>query len=324
MLSSCLFVSLLSLPCLAWGSDGHEIVASIAQKYLDPVAASHVNSLLGGDMAPASTWADKIKHSGQYSTTGPLHYIDVKDRPPSVCGLVEERDCPDNKCIVGAIATYAEQAKCSSKLSQVAFAAKKKPHKPRPASSDDEQDNTPASSSDNVQLDALRFLIHFFGDITQPLHNEDRARGGNQLIVDFNGKSVNLHAVWDTQLVQTRVEEHSNQEKYVNYLISQIDKGKYSTKAKSWISTHDVFAKSKLGNSVVALEYSSDSDKIGCDGDVWSGYDKDPNQDFSQTYATNAAPIVDEQLAKGGYRLAQFLNELYSSCGPAKRSTIRK
>jgi len=51
---------------------------------------------------------------------------------------------------------------------------------------------------DEERQTALKFLIHFFGDITQPLHCEALDVGGNTIDVTWNGASTNLHAVWDT------------------------------------------------------------------------------------------------------------------------------
>lgn len=48
---------------------------------------------------------------------------------------------------------------------------------------------------------SLEFLIHFIGDITQPLHNDAEALGGNQISVLWNGAKTNLHSAWDTQMV---------------------------------------------------------------------------------------------------------------------------
>jgi len=42
---------------------------------------------------------------------------------------------------------------------------------------------------------ALKYLVHFFGDITQPLHCSGKSLGGNQIFVQFDGLTKKLHEV---------------------------------------------------------------------------------------------------------------------------------
>lgn len=51
-------------------------------------------------------------------------------------------------------------------------------------------------------MEAMEFLIHFLGDITQPLHDEAEEVGGNDISVTWDGATTNLHACWDTQMVE--------------------------------------------------------------------------------------------------------------------------
>jgi len=52
------------------------------------------------------------------------------------------------------------------------------------------------------RADALRFLIHFVGDLHQPLHSsDDHDRGGNSVQVRFLGHTTNLHSLWDSGLL---------------------------------------------------------------------------------------------------------------------------
>jgi hypothetical protein len=56
-----------------------------------------------------------------------------------------------------------------------------------------------------VRAEGLRFLIHFVCDIHQPLHAADNGdRGGNEVkFILGRRRRTNLHAIWDTALVQT-------------------------------------------------------------------------------------------------------------------------
>lgn len=54
-----------------------------------------------------------------------------------------------------------------------------------------------------VRAEALRFLIHFIGDLHQPLHCADNHdRGGNEVKVMIGRRHENLHAVWDDNVVE--------------------------------------------------------------------------------------------------------------------------
>lgn len=57
---------------------------------------------------------------------------------------------------------------------------------------------------------ALRFLVHFVGDLHQPLHLTGRNRGGNDVKVHFEGRLNKLHSVWDSQIIHKQLRELSN------------------------------------------------------------------------------------------------------------------
>ena len=59
------------------------------------------------------------------------------------------------------------------------------------------------TASRATKAEALKFVVHFTGDLHQPLHDEDNGdRGGNERQVIFNGHPDNLHWVWDTGLLE--------------------------------------------------------------------------------------------------------------------------
>lgn len=153
----------------AWGAMGHETVALIAQNYVKSATASWAQNILGSTsdtyMADVSTWADSYRYTTAGKFSAPYHYIDAEDSPPSSCGVDYNRDCGSSGCSVSAIANYTNRVADST-----------------------------LSSSDH--LDALRFIIHFIGDLHQPLHDEAINVGGNTISVKFNGSSTNLHHIW--------------------------------------------------------------------------------------------------------------------------------
>jgi len=155
----------------AWGREGHEIVAELAERKLTAEAKVELRRLLALELeltlATASTWADAHRSA----TTAPWHYVNF---PRDSCRYDQARDCPGGQCVVGAI----------ERQTRVLGSA----------------------ASDEERLKALKYLIHFVADVHQPLHAgyvDDK--GGNTFQIQAFGRGTNLHAWWDTGLIERRV-----------------------------------------------------------------------------------------------------------------------
>jgi hypothetical protein len=180
-----------------WGDEGHEIVGLIAEHYLQPAVRARVTALLAGDssgltrstgIADEATWADKFRDSDRnttrlhYRETAAWHFIDLEiDRPdvdaacfghPALPPGGNASAGPAADCIVDKIVEFRGE------LAQAATAA------------------------DERRL-ALQFLLHFVGDVHQPLHAADHHdRGGNGIRVRAAGSAAGtLHHYWDTVFV---------------------------------------------------------------------------------------------------------------------------
>lgn len=151
---------------LPWGAATHRIIARVAESRLSKPALAEISRLLGGQtIVDVATWADQIK--GERPATGPWHYVDIPITDTTYDSL---RWCPDGNCIIGALDRY------------IAILGDK-------------------SRPDSARVEALKFVVHFVEDITQPLHTGDRGdRGGNDVKLTFLGRQSNLHSVWDTGL----------------------------------------------------------------------------------------------------------------------------
>jgi hypothetical protein len=161
------------------------MTAHIAFLRLNPTARAHVIELLAIEINPsevtatsndfvnASHWADDLRPFSQFDSFKPLHFI---DKPFSLDGTT--LPAIDENNIVKALEDNVEILK--------------------------------TSTDKNEQAQALRFVIHFVGDIHQPLHcaakvssvNTHGDQGGNLFkikIVDAEGnlKDSNLHSHWD-------------------------------------------------------------------------------------------------------------------------------
>lgn len=98
-------VFLFATSLVAWGNEGHAIVADLASRLLTESAKQKVNDILGHSesLRSVASWADRIKNTGEYAWTRTLHYVDPLDNPSIKCEYDDDRDCKDGKCVVGAI-----------------------------------------------------------------------------------------------------------------------------------------------------------------------------------------------------------------------------
>lgn len=184
-----------SLPAAAWGPTGHRAVARIAEQHLTPTAKTTVRALVGpAGLAPVATWADSIKSDPRYiggvagmPDTRPWHYINqdgIDDFPEA----------------------SEESSKAPTKSS-------KAPTKSSKASRDgirhliDAIRHFEAVLADRKQprdarVEALKWLVHLYGDLHQPLHVGRAAdKGGNTVDVQWFGQRSNLHRVWDSGII---------------------------------------------------------------------------------------------------------------------------
>ncbi len=263
-------------PALAWGPEGHRIVADIAATRLTPAARLQIIQLLGNDdLAAISLWADDIK--AERPETAGWHFVDIPMKAPA---FSEPRDCyrPEpsrpytlrdhHNCVVDRITMYEEVL---------------------------ENAKTPRQQ----RVEALKFLVHFVGDIHQPMHAIGEARGGNDIhIADFGsaqcGKyACNLHYAWDIGLI-----EHTglSEAQYVSRLDEDIDRqkliGDWRGNAAGWANESLRLARKAWLN----------------DGGT-----------VDEQYFTSNIAVLDERLAIAGLRLAAVLNQAlgtknFSSC----------
>ncbi|CAF3161810.1 unnamed protein product [Rotaria sp. Silwood2] len=152
----------------SWGIVGHRLVSRLAQSQLNDEAFQWVKSLLPwyffGNLTSVAVWADDILYPNtnpygypNWQWSRPLHYINT---PSWNCNYDRLRDCVNDVCVAGALNNYSKRAI--------------------------------AADFDDIQhQEAIMFLVHYVGDVHQPLHvgfQEDR--GGNSV----RGKSLFLNS----------------------------------------------------------------------------------------------------------------------------------
>ncbi|KAI0387874.1 nuclease S1 precursor [Hypomontagnella monticulosa] len=280
-------LSASALPgAMAWGAMGHETVAYIASNYVSSATKSYFQGLLGDTsadyLASVASWADSYRYTTAGKFSAPYHYIDANDNPPSSCGVTLSRDCGSEGCVVRAIQNYT-----SILVAQQASKA-------------------------NLQI-AAKMVIHFVGDIGQPLHCEALEVGGNDIDVEYDGDSTNLHAIWDSQIPESVSggSSLSSAKSWSSTLITKINSGDYKSQAASWVSGLSVGSSSDQTSS--ALKWATESNAYVCSTVLKGGISTVENKELSGQYTTTAQPVVDLQIAKQGYRLAKWLDAIVAA-----------
>jgi len=277
----CVAVCLPLAHSTRWGRAGHAIQAAVAQHMLNAHANDEVRYLLqadGGLMADIASWADGVKN--MYPWSSALHYADV---PDWLCAYNHARDCGNEVCVDGAIQNYTARLHTVPDYAQ--------------------------------QNEALKFLVHFVGDTHQPLHAGFLSDlGGNSITGTFMGRSTNLHSLWDTGLVQKRIDDDfgSDEDKFISYLYSEIS-GPWAAQAKQWAacSTKPYAACSDIWAAETALDACTYS-YVDADGQtrLTRGFV------LGDAYYRRNIPIVELQLAKSSVRLATVLNAVFNAAKP--------
>ncbi|KAL5114539.1 hypothetical protein ACEQ8H_007572 [Pleosporales sp. CAS-2024a] len=264
----------------AWGNLGHTTIAYIAQSFVSDATEQYAQKLLGDAsdayLANVATWADTYRATTAGKFSAPYHFLDALDSPPQTCDVDYERDCPKEGCIISAIANYSSRAL-----------------------------DTDISTTE--QQMALKWVVHFLGDVHQPLHVENLDVGGNDIDVLFSGASTNLHAAWDTAMPQkdagSFTQAHAST--WAQNLTSQIKTGQYKSLAKSWLTGLD--ASNPINSSMV---WAKDTNSYVCTTVLPNGVSAVENQELSGAYYNTAIPVISLQIAKAGYRLAAWLDAI--------------
>jgi S1/P1 Nuclease len=276
-----LLSGLVSLPgVLSWGILGHQTVAWIAQSLISDDTASFVKSTLESSrtdyMANISTWAESYRYTSAGAWSAPLHYIDANDSPPGECDVEFNRDCGESGCVVSALVNYTNIVM-----------------------------DTGASADE--RRDALRFVIHFAGDIHQPLHVENIERGGNGINVTFAGKSNNLHHLWDTEIPE-KIADGLGAKAWAQTLVDDINNGNTFGNVSAWgqdISLDDTEA--------TTLSWADDANDFVCTDVLPDGVAAVEEGDLSNAYFDAHGQVAKLQIAKAGYRLAKYLDLIASA-----------
>jgi nuclease S1 len=241
----------------AWAREGHEIIAILAEQRLHPDVRDAVVALLEGTtFVEAASWADKVRTQ----QTAPWHYVNMDLTETEYDAA---RVCPQDQCVIGQIERFRR------------VLAK-------------------AEGDMRKRQKTLKYLIHLVGDLHQPLHAGQNAdHGGNDVQVEFIGETINpysgkpwnLHAVWDSGILEVR----------------DRDAHHYAERLNVWLKSQPAGA--FQDGSVV--DWALESHRIAKDHVYVLPVDLKLGEDYYRA----SVPVVDQQLAKAGVRLAKLLND---------------
>lgn len=238
--------------CWSWGLEGHKIVAEIAERNLSERALFKVKRLLPDlSLSDISKWADEIRDLPEYQHTYTWHFVNLEP------GL-EYNTTPKNPAgdVVQAILLQQEILRSKRSLRV-------------------------------EKIRALRFLVHFVGDLHQPLHvGYGHDRGGNDIPVYWQGQQKNLHWVWDGDVITYRGQTWRE---LVSALSAPLSADEYRICSDLNPVTWLLDARSYLPEVYADLG----------DGNL------------SRTYFEKNEHIAHALLRRGGYRLAALLNDIF-------------
>ena len=247
-----------SLCMISWGVAGHKTIAQIAENHLTPQSKNAVRSLLGNQsLADVSTWADEARNTSEYRSTARWHFLNLpaglnfKDFVQAVKTLNDEN-------------IYTAILKCQQTLTEVNATADQK-------------------------TIALKFIIHFVGDLHQPMHiSRAEDKGGNTIQVRYDSKGTNLHSLWDSKLLEHQGTEY-------NQLATNCDVAT-AKEIKQWQADDMlvwIFESYQISSRLYA--------------------EIESNTNIDDQYYNLHLPIIQQRLKKGGIRLAGILNSAFKS-----------
>lgn len=234
-----------------WGATGHRTIGKIADDYLKGKTKRKIAELLDGQsLALVSTFGDDIKSDKRYREFYTWHYVNM----PFGVKYEDSDKNPDGDLVTGI-----------NKCKEIIL---------------DEN----ASKEDKAFY--LKLLVHFIGDLHQPMHvGRAEDKGGNTVQVQWFGDGTNLHSVWDSKMIEHYNMTYSELAENSNKISKEQVKFLQTGTIEDWVNETQTFA-------IKAY----DSVEVG--------------ENLKYNYMYDNFGLVRSQLQKGGIRLAKILNEL--------------
>jgi hypothetical protein len=278
---------MVAQPAFAWGDYAHRLTGRIAWSQLTPAARGAVQQLLRAEgrldtpqcrlrsIEEASVWPDCVRalYRDRFAYSAPWHYQNI-----SVCEPFDiTARCWNGDCVTAQIPRQ-----------QAILADRSRPAAER--------------------LQAFAFLVHFVGDMHQPLHIGDKADlGGNQVRAAFGFKAperMNLHWIWDSDLAERALTEPPAITPG-SVRRPAPEAGDTATRVAGWAR-----AAWEISRTVTYPELKDYPNSCPIPQAARAAL---PKGMVTPAYVATATPAVRDQVAKAGGRIALLVNEALAS-----------
>ena len=250
---STILFTVLSLSNYAFDATGHRTVADIAYHNLSTNAQKQVDDLLGKHgIIYFSVWADDVRNDSTYTYSYNWHFQNLADNM-TVQDLQKLWENPTSQ---GEHLFYAIQ-----KMIQ-------------------------RIKKDKNDAEALKFLVHFVGDLHQPYHlGRAEDRGGNDIQTKWFNQTIKVHQLWDRELIAHQAYSYLEYSQYLQDKYS-----KQNTDYKNSTFLQSIIAVYELRKELYTYDYA-----------------KMRYYEYNFKYKDK----LDEMLYRGGTQLANILNAIY-------------
>ena len=265
-----------------WGGIGHWTVARIADDSLSRIAENEIKQVLSSDetLMSVSTMPDSWRYKNEWKHTYEYHFDTIQVGKSYLDQLKLLDSATINKGGVTQAVLQAVKILKNRKFN---------------------------SNKDSIRT-ALIFLVHFVGDIHQPLHlGRPGDKGGNDVTLNWMGKKTNLHAIWDTEMIVTNHndilsgnETMNNSKVYAQYLINKFQNAMEPTPIHDHHDRGVVFSDDEIADWV--------AEGIELRDQLYVGYNGNQSQ-----YQKKFGPAQDFRIYLAGQRLGRILNGLFDA-----------
>jgi len=237
----------------AWGPEGHAAIGIMAMQLADDTARQQLDIIFGSTddarMESLCNWPDRLRDQAEWDWASPQHYVNI---PRSATDYDAERDCGEGLCVTEAIKKYANQLG---------------------------NEHLPGQQREL----AFAWLCHLVGDLHQPLHcGFPDDRGGNTILVEFNGAEMKLHEYWDRQLIL-------QQSGSLSGLLAQTGPGLANRVPETW-------------NPAEVDQWTSESHRLA------ASFSYPPALEIDEDFNGQSWELILRRLPLAAERLAQILN----------------
>lgn len=252
----------------AWGNLGHKTSAQIAWDILDAQTKAQVNTILQKkDFVEAATWADEARAQKQWKYTVWYHF----------------EKAPDGYNYLDNLKQQNESLQKKGGLIQALFVAEEILSNPHESTEDKEN--------------AMKFLIHFIGDIHQPFHTgRPEDNGGTKLKVSWLGDKTSLHHVWDSSIIELAhadlLKDKKEDEQVALYAHYLQNKFAISSLGAKSLSNYDLWMQESMERRKEGYDHKDDSEK---------------------DYTTRFSNHIDERIYLAGVRIAYTIKRILST-----------